>query len=135
MNQEKIIRNEATDFYEYSSLCNAYTSSQEKLSELKSKLDNFYATEHKAIFLDELEKTIVSELKEHRQNNHNGIATEDCLEEISSERLLYYINQEIGILPKVARQKFITKNIKRNKVFISYSHNDIDFLKDIKRHF
>lgn len=50
--------------------------------------------------------------------------------------MLFYIKQEINTLPKIAHQKFNnTNNIRRDKVFISYSHADQIFLTDIKRHF
>jgi hypothetical protein len=133
---EKIIRLEAREFYENSVLCNAFSESTRKLQELKYRLADFYSPEAKATFLDEIEKIIGEELKIHRDGIHNGNAVEDCKFEIQFEKLAYYINQELGTLPKVARQKYKSNEThERNKVFISYSHFDKDYLKDVQRHF
>ncbi|WP_158547995.1 toll/interleukin-1 receptor domain-containing protein [Dyadobacter luteus] len=49
---------------------------------------------------------------------------------------MFYIRQELSILPIVAHQLFKTNPQQgRNKVFVSYSHLDKDFLTDVQRHF
>ena len=136
MNEEKIIREEAREFYENSSLSNPNTESSDKLRDLKYRLSDFYSSEFKAVFLDELQNTVTEDLKQHRDRSHGGIAKPDCQYEISAERLIFYLNQELGTLPKVVHQKYeIQEKNKREKVFISYSHLDKQYLTDIQRHF
>ena len=136
MEDEKIIRSEAREFFENSSLDNPFSQSSQKLQELKSRLYDFYSPESKAIFLDEIGKIIEEELKTHRDGQHNGIAKEDCVYEIKYEKLQFYVNQEIETLPKVARQRFETDQTHpRDKVFVSYSHLDKDYLIEIQKHF
>lgn len=136
MNDEKIIREEAREFYENSSLSNPNKESSDKLNDLKHRLSDFYSPEFKAIFLDEMENTVTGELKEHRDSSHGGKPSPTCLYEISAERLIFYLNQELGTLPKVVHQKYkIQDKSIREKVFISYSHLDKEYLSDIQRHF
>ena len=53
-----------------------------------------------------------------------------------AEKTLFYLNQELGILPKVVHQKYQQETkLDRTKVFISYSHFDKEYLKDVQRHF
>ncbi|KYH04463.1 hypothetical protein A1704_17360 [Chryseobacterium cucumeris] len=136
MNEEKIIRQEAQEFLENSNLLNPYTDSSERLFLLKSKLNDFYTSEYKAMFLDELEISLKRDLQNHRDKSHGGQAQEDCEIEQLTEKILFYIRQELKILPKIVHQKNeINENPKREKVFVSYSHSDSSFLDDIKRHF
>lgn len=136
MNDEKIIREEAKEFCENSSLANPYTETSEKLRDLKHKLYDFYSDEFKAIFLDEIQKTISEDLENHRKKSHGGIASPECQYEIVAEKTLFYVNQELGTLPKVVHQKYQQETkLERSKVFISYSHIDKEYLKDIQRHF
>ncbi len=135
MDEEKVIREEAQEFYENSSIGNHTSDMNDKLRTLKSRLYDFYSPEFKAIFLDELEKVISVELLEHRNTRHSGIAEPNCSYEKAAEKMLFYIHQEIVILPTVVRQKFEPKNNSRKKVFISYSHSDKEYLIDIQRHF
>lgn len=136
MNEEKIIREEAREFYEESSLSNPNLESSKKLSALKYRLSDFYSSEFKAIFLDEMKNKISEELKEHRDKSHEGNPSSTCHYEISAERLIFYLNQELGTLPKVVHQKYeIHDKDKREKVFVSYNHSDKQYLNDIQRHF
>ncbi|MGK6342457.1 toll/interleukin-1 receptor domain-containing protein [Chryseobacterium sp. DT-3] len=136
MNEEKIIQQEAQEFLENSNLLNPNINSSDKLSSLKSKLYDFYSSEHKAIFLDELEVSLKKYLQDHRDRSHGGQPKEDCAIEESAEKLLFYIKQELNTLPKIVHQKNeISENPKREKVFVSYSHSGSSFLIDIKRHF
>lgn len=136
MNDEKIIRIESGEFFESSNLLNPHIDSSEKLYSLKSKLSNFYSSENKAIFLDELTILLQDYLLDHRHKSHYGLPKEDCIIEIAIEKILFYIKQELNTLPTIVHQKEnITENIAREKVFVSYSHSDSEYLKDIKRHF
>ena len=136
MEDEKIVAQEALDFYkskiEYSQKYNAI----DDFHELKNRLRDFYTPEGKAIFLDTISKKIADDLQKHRDQAHGGQPGINCEKEKNPPRLLFYIKQELATLPLVAHQKN-TKNPEeaRDKVFISYSHFDKDVLVDIRRHF
>ncbi|MEZ4992745.1 MAG: toll/interleukin-1 receptor domain-containing protein [Saprospiraceae bacterium] len=134
MNEESIIRKEASDFYIQYLSRSRPGKSIEYFHKIKSRLHDFYSPESKSIFLDELEIKIKEDLRKHRDTAHNGKPDPNCQLEIDTEKLLFYIKQEIGTLPVIAHQKFKSKNA-RNKVFVSYSHSDKGFLSDMKRHF
>jgi len=136
MNDETIIRDEANEFASRFLKINGQKKPLEQFSEIKSRLSFFYSSGAKSLFLDEVNKYVTNELQEHRDEKHNGKPEPTCNWEKRAEKLLFYIRQEISILPKVAHQK--NPNIvgkKRTKVFVSYSHIDSDYLKDVKRHF
>ena len=97
---------------------------------------DFYSNDFKALFLDEIEATLVAELQNHRDRAHQGQPKADCPVEIESERLLFYIHQEISTFPKIARSQTVEHPMHaRRKVFISYSHQDKMVLSDVQRHF
>ncbi len=136
MNEEKIIRTEASDFYEYEVGRSSNSNPINDFSEVKSRLRDFYSSENKAIFLDEIEIIAKRKLQEHRDKSHNGEASPTCGLEIDAEKFLFYLRQELNTLPKIAHQKFKTdESIERKKVFVSYSHLDKEFLIDVRRHF
>lgn len=136
MDEEKIIRKEAEDFYERK--LNTHNSYKviDDFKNLKVRLYDFYTDESKALFLEEIENRLTHDLKNHRDEKHNGLASETCGYEIYSEKFLFYLKQELSTLPTIARQKFDVKDeIVKEKVFISYSHVDNPFLTEIQRHF
>lgn len=134
--EEQIIRKEAKNFYENKISDSVHLHAVEIFHELKSRLYDFYSPESKSIFLDEIEKELITKLYEHRENSHKGERGVNCIYENKTESLLFYIKQEIGTLPIIAHQKFKEKSEKkRNKVFVSYSHLDKEYLSDIQRHF
>lgn len=136
MNEEFIIRKEAKEFYRNNLERGRSPDAIVDFHELKSRLYDFYTPENKSIFLDEIESLLKISLEKHRIKAHGGKPSPGCQIEESSEKLLFYIKQELDTLPKVAHQKFQSTNeSNRNKVFISYSHFDKDFLVDIQRHF
>lgn len=136
MNEEKIIRGEAHEYFENSNINNPYTESSDVLRNLKSKLHDFYSSEFKAIFLDELNKLITDNLEAHRNRAHGGKADPNCQQEKQAERVLFYLKQELGTLPTVVHQKYSDREEKvRTKVFVSYSHFDKEYLNEIQRHF
>lgn len=137
MNEDElIIRKEAKVFFENKISNSARLYAVEIFHELKSRLFDFYSPESKSIFLDEIEMELISELDTHRKRSHQGKKGINCSYEAKTESLLYYIKQEIGTLPIIAHQKFKAQSEKkRNKVFISYSHLDKEYLTDIQRHF
>lgn len=133
MTKEEIIRNEADNFYNWE------LNEDEPISlfhEIKNRLSDFYSSESKAIFLDEIKAIIQNDLIKHRMEKHDGKASSICQYEKNIEKLVFYIHQELGTLPYIANQNLnINSKHKRNKVFVSYSHVDKEFLVDIKRHF
>lgn len=136
MEDEKIIRNEAKIFHDNDILMSRKVQAIDDIRQLKYRLNDFYAPENKAIFLDEVQNQIRQYLLDHRNRSHGGEAMENCSTEIKAEKLLYYIKQEFENLPVVAHQKNEeVKTPNRTKVFVSYSHADSAFLTDIKRHF
>jgi len=136
MSEEEIIRNEAKQFYDWKINQSDNYNIVEEFHLIKSRLYDFYTSETKAIFLDEIEIIVKTDLQKHRDDRHNGEAHPTCGEEIDAEKLLFYIRQELNALPQIAHQKFKStdENI-RDQVFISYSHIDKDYSKDIQRHF
>lgn len=136
MNEENIIRKEAKDFYTWKIQGSDTYNAVEDFHKIKIRLNDFYTTSNKAIFLDEIETIIKVDLQEHRDRAHGGKPKEGCGEEEVAEKLLFYIKQELETLPAIAHQKFKSEeeNI-RDSVFISYSHFDEKHLKDVKRHF
>lgn len=136
MNKEEVIRLEAEEFYEYKIEMSSNSNPVDDFKEVKYRLSDFYTSENKAIFLDEIELIAKRKLKEHRDTSHNGVATPGCYQEINAEKFLFYLKQELNTLPKIAHQKFKSdKKLERNKVFVSYSHLDKEYLTDIRRHF
>jgi hypothetical protein len=133
---ETIIRKEAEQFYEWKLGVSTNAQSIDQFHIVKQRLRDFYTPESKAIFLDEIQKRMLADLEEHRKEKHGGQRSPTCRYEIDVEKMLFYIKQEIDTFPKIAHQKFDTQpgNI-RNKVFVSYSHLDKDYLIDIQRHF
>ncbi len=136
MDAEAIIRKEAKEFYEWNIDQSNIPNSITIFHEIKKRLADFYTPENKAIFLDEIESQIKKELGLHRIQAHDGQPNPNCNQEIKTEKLLFYIMQEVETLPKIAHQKFNFKDKDlRTKVFISYSHLDKSILSDIQRHF
>lgn len=135
MKDEEIIRLEAKKFFDLSiDIKSQYIV--EEVRNIKRRLSDFYSDEFKAIFLDEINIQISTLLENHRIKAHHGQAKSDCDYEINCDKLSFYIRQEIGTLPRVAHQPFKTNPEQvRNRVFISYSHFDKEFLSDIQRHF
>ncbi|MCD8401279.1 toll/interleukin-1 receptor domain-containing protein [Tenacibaculum finnmarkense] len=136
MNEEKVVRKEAKEFYERKIKGTDNYNAIEDFHLIKIRLNDFYTINNKAIFLDEIELIIENDLQKHRDNSHGGKAKEGCHIEETAEKLLFYLKQELNTLPVIAHQKFKSEeeNIREN-VFISYSHIDDKYLKDIKRHF
>lgn len=137
MNEDEIIiRKEAAEFYQWKLENSGNAQTIDDFKELSYRLHDFYTPENKALFLDEIEIRIVDNLKKHRDKAHGGKASPTCSYENTAEKLLFYIRQEIATFPKIAHQKHETKEGElRNKVFVSYSHLDKEYLNDIQRHF
>lgn len=136
MNPEEIIRKEAKEFFERKIKRTSNILAIDIFHELKTRLYDFYTDEHKALFIDEIEMLVKTDLQEHRNKSHGGLPGKNCSQEEIPEKLIFYLHQEKGTLPLVAHQKFkISEVTQRNGVFVSYTHVDSDYLVDIKRHF
>lgn len=135
MNDEKLIRHEAEEFMEFYVYLDANRTASAEFNKVKKKLNDFYSQEAKAIFLDEAEIYAKNELQNHRDENHNGKASPECVYEIRTEKFIFYIKQELGTLPAVAHKKSSQINNSRNKVFVSYSHADKEYMLQVQRHF
>ena len=136
MNDEKIIREEAITFVDHSISLGSHIEAIKQFEKVKSRLFDFYSSETKSVFLDEIKKNILEQLQNHRDKNHNGQAKPGCMYEEQAEKLLFYIRQEVGTLPIVVHQKNPSNPKKeRTKVFVSYSHSDKEFLSEIQKHF
>lgn len=136
MQEEKIIREEAKQFFNRVIQNSSNVQPIDDFHELKTRLYDFYTSENKAIFLDEIKICIINDLTSHRKSKHGGIASPTCHYEIQYEKLLFYIKQELDTLPTVVHQKFNSNpKHERTKVFISYSHSDKGYLTNIQRHF
>ncbi len=134
MDANQIIRDEAKDFFEQSLGLRSNEQPVEYFYAIKTRLDDFYSADSKAVFLDEIELLTKNDLQKHRDKKHGGKPEPTCGWEIKTEKLLFYIEQEVQTLPIIAHQKYKTKG-QRNKVFVSYSHLDKEFLTEIQRHF
>jgi hypothetical protein len=136
MQTEKIIRAEAEQFFKWKLKNSRNAQSIDDFHQLRNRLSDFYTAENKAIFLDEIQTRISEDLKRHREESHKGVPNPTCQVEVNAEKLLFYIKQEIDTFPMIAHQKFnANPEHSRNKVFVSYSHLDKDYLTDIQRHF
>ncbi|RDY58340.1 toll/interleukin-1 receptor domain-containing protein [Flagellimonas nanhaiensis] len=134
MTNEEIIRAEAKDFYEWQ--MGREDEVINEVDKIKNRLSSLYSAEFKAIFLDELNQIVSKNLQDHRNDAHNGEPNPGCAIEIKTEKLLFYLNQEMSILPKIAKNTNARESSHmRNKVFVSYSHLNKSYLNDIKRHF
>jgi hypothetical protein len=136
MEDEKIIRDEAKEFHYKVIDGSSNVEAIDDFHEIKRRLYDFYSPESKAVFLDEIEKKITDKLKKHRDEAHGGQPGLNCRHERKPDKLLFYIKQELDTLPIIAHQKNATNATQlRDKVFISYSHLDKEFLSDVQRHF
>lgn len=134
--EEKIIRDEATYFTNRYLSFSSNGRAIEQFRLLKERLQDFYSAEYKAIFLDHVEQKIHQKLIAHKESRENEKPDPKFSYDKHVEKLLFYIHQELNTLPLVARQKHSTNpNKVRDKVFVSYSRSDMDYLEEIKKHF
>lgn len=136
MEDESIIRQEARTFHTKKIERSRNSEAIDDIHELKSRLNDFYSSGSKAVFIDEVKLLIIESLKKHRDSAHGGKPGINCQFERKPDKLLFYLKQEVENLPIIAHQKNESNPIQeRSKVFISYSHLDKEYLNDIQRHF
>ncbi len=135
MTSEHVVRLEAKKFIEHNYSLQKNHEAINLFHSIKERLSDFYTEEYKSIFLDEIKLFIVNKLQEHWNIKHNGKPQSNCPFEIKIEKVLFYLNQELETLPIIAHQKKHINNVSRNKIFVSYSRIDQNFLIDMKRHF
>ncbi len=136
MQEEEVIRKEASYFFNRRLNFSTDIRAIEQFKRLKERLQDFYAPEFKAIFLDQVERLVVERYEAHKASKHHGHFDPDCLQDNYAEELLFYLKQELNTLPALARQKVSGKsNESRDSVFVSYSATDKAYLAEIKKHF
>jgi len=123
---EEILKQEAYNFYGEMERIQGHPI--EAVDLLKQRLQYYYSPEYKAIFLNEIKENILV-----RYNDPYYFQLEEY--RIKFEILLFYVTQELDILPTIVNKQKDSDASQRNKVFFSYSHADREYLDDIKRHF
>ena len=135
MHDEQLIRSEAVRCAKrWPAFQDNYDSHNEFIGYVKEELEKFYAASNKAIFLDEVSQRIQGVLEEHIQHCTSHEQGELCGREVTLAKVLFFLNQEVAALPAVIHPNQVI-NLERNKVFISYSHQDRPYLDIIARHF
>lgn len=135
LKDEEIIRKEASQFADHELEHLDIRLVARAFQVVKKRLQDFYPSSAKAIFLDQLMKDVVNALDEHRNQAHMGVPEPGCAVEEAAEVMLFYLRQELSTLPLVAHQRYDTTAKTRTKVFVSYSHKDKDILAEVQRHF
>ena len=133
MTTEEIVRDEANQFVYDNLEGGSFGNDDHKefIQNLRNELFNFYEPELKMIFLDQVKLNVETKQVKHKISCTRG---GDCEKDKNFDKIIFYINQEVNELPKILK-KISEVNSNRDKVFISYSHKDIEYLNDLKRHF
>jgi len=130
MTDEEIIRSEAIEAVERWDMDHAFETTS-TIADLQTELLRFYTPTSKALFLDEVLSKITEHLEDHKLHCDNPST---CRVEPTIKKLLFFIRQEISQLPQIIHENAVS-NVKRDTVFISYSHVDRPWLDIIMRHF
>lgn len=137
MNTEEIIRNEAAELAEneLESCVESYQGHRKFREVLVEELQRFYQPDAKMIFLDQMKIEVKKNWESHQENCPRTKQGEDCPRDITYNKIIFYIQQEIDELPKIVKTNKSESKSMRDKVFISYSHRDKEWLEKFRRHF
>jgi|GEM_PF-899200 len=128
-----IIISEAQNFaFRNKTLSRDFNGHAKLIELLQRELYRFYDVESKVIFLNEVYQKIENQRNEHNKMCKKG---QDCQIDVYYKKSLFFIAQEMSVLPKIIQQQFSTQSSTKTSVFISYSHIDKAYLDDLKRHF
>ncbi len=131
MIEEQIVRAEAREFASIY-LDNSKRKSDDYIQKVKYELERFYSVEAKMYYIDEA-KLYVNEM--YAKHLPKCTSPEKCAINRYYDAVLYLLNQEFSILPKVIHKNINHVNAERTTIFISYSHFDKEYLDQLKRHF
>jgi hypothetical protein len=136
MDKETVIKTKARQFTKY-----AFESSEESGTETEGAeifwgefepyLRQQKTTINKVIFLHEAKIWLTEYLAEHQKKCN----APNCIFPDRINHCLFYIDQEIELLPQIISQNNIVAAPNRDSVFVSYSHLDKKYLEHFKRHF
>lgn len=136
---EFIIKHQAKTFYEkeyFEDVLNSYLPVQNPLyfkQSLGLRLKDFSTSESKSIFLNEVYKIVSEDFEKAKQSGNNSSVQAEI--DISFATTLFFVNQYIDEYPSFVKSSESSNEINsRDSVFISYSHSDISYINDFKRH-
>ena len=135
MTDEQVIRSEASiAAHRWGAFRDNYSGHSEFIAYVIEQLARFYRPADKAIFLDEMTQRMQQVLDTHIEACQRHKDHQKCDYEEKMAKVLYFIKQEISILPAVIHTSEVA-NTHRDTVFISYARADKPTLELIKRHF
>jgi hypothetical protein len=118
-------------------MLNSYLPVQNPISfkqALDIRINDFYTSENKSIFLNEVFKLVSEDADRAKTYGNNSSSQAEI--DISFATTLFFIQQFINELPTIVKPTVSNEQTKlRDSVFISYSHQDLSYINDFKRHF
>lgn len=140
INDEQILAKDALDYFDRKLKFSFERTGLLKdviddIQEINERVQYIFSDELKAFFINELNNILNEYIINHRNIQHNGLAEPTCRAENKIEKIQFYLGQQLQFLPIIAHQKHPNEDLPRSGVFISYSHTDAEYLKDIQRYF
>ncbi len=140
VNDEFIVKHQANTFYgkEHSfEFVNNYLPVHNPLlfkQALEIRLKDFATSEHKSIFLNEVYRLVNEDAGNAKKSGSRGDIQYEI--DVSFATTLFFIQQFINELPTLVKPSVASEEIMtRDSLFISYSHSNISYVNDLKRHF